>query len=96
MIASDRTGDGDRRRGPVDGGSSASKEPEIKGRSILAVARRAAAEIVPTPAARRSSGGGDRPVVGGGLDRRTTGVRHQGGGDLHVSAWRRSRLAGPS
>ena len=67
MIASDRTGDGERRRGPVDGGSSASKEPEIKGRSILAVARRAAAEIVPTPAARRSSGGGVRPVVGGGL-----------------------------
>ena len=93
MIASDRTGDGERRRGPVAGGSSAWKEPEIKGRSVLAVARRAAAEIVPTPVARRSSGSGDRPVVGGRLDRRTIGVRHQGGGDLHVSVGRRSRLA---
>ena len=117
MIASDRTSGGEQRHGPVDGGSSASEEPEIKGRSTLAVARRAAAVIDPASAGhvgaaaativRSSAARPDssparrqfyrRSEVGGGvLDRRATGVGHQGGGDLRVPAWQRSRLAGSS
>ena len=60
VIASDRTGGGEQRHGLVDGGSSASEDPEIKGRSIPAAARRAAAVTDRIPAARRSSGGSDR------------------------------------
>ena len=60
VIASNRIGGGEQRHGPVHGGSSASEDPEIKGRSILAAARRAAAVINRVPAARMSSGGSDR------------------------------------
>ena len=80
VIASDRTGGDEQRHGPVDGGSSASEDPEIKGRNILAAARGAAAMIGRIPKARRSRGGSDRqssglsPVAtrsGGGSSRQT-------------------------
>ena len=50
------------------------------------MARPVAAEMVPTPVARRSSCSGDHPVGGGGLDRRSTGVRYQGGSDLAMAS----------
>ena len=93
MIASDRTDDGERRRGPVACGSSASKNLKSKARVFSRRGSTGGGGVVSTPVARWSSGSEDRPSVGGGLDRRTTGVRHLGGGDLHDSTGQRPRLA---
>ena len=60
VIASDLTGGGEQRHGPVNGGSSASVDPEIKDRSIPAAAQMAAAVIDRIQPARGSNGGSDR------------------------------------
>ena len=59
VIASDRTGGDEQRHGSFVGGSSASEDPEIKGRKSLAAARGAAAMFGRIPEARRSRGGSD-------------------------------------
>ena len=88
MIASDRTGDGERRRGPIADGSPALKNLKSR-QERREEARRAVAEKVPTPAARKSSGGGGRPDVGGEL-----ATAFRGDGDGTASTKRQHRKGG--
>ena len=84
VIASDRTGGGEQRHGPVDGGSSASDDPETKDRNTPAAAQIAAAVIDRIPAARGGSGG---------IGRRSSATR-SGSGLVWRQASRRSGAGG--